>query len=1114
MKKILSGIGSMKTMAVLMLIFAFSIGYATIVENDYGTMTAKAEIYNALWFEGLLVLLAINLIYNMFHYKMFSMKKIPVLLFHLSFLVVLFGAAVTRFMGFEGTMHIREGMTSSTMLSYSPYLVIKAQDMKNKTEYSEVHYFSKRGENSFDKSLSLGGKKIDVKLVKYIPDAVEALVADKSGHPIAKFMVTGGGAGKPVALDEGKYYDAGNFILDFNSGVKFNKPVITLFVKDGKLYMKHEMKLSYMKMADRSSGELVANDDELLNKRVLYRTGLGGFVLRNFMPHAKKKLVSSDANAMNRAMHMNGGGVDAFKFLVNVNGKEQGIYVFYQKGILAQPAVTEVDGVNVAVSYGAKEIKLPFALKLKKFELERYPGSMSPASYASEVELIDKKNGVDMPYRIYMNHILDYKNYRFFQSSYDRDERGTVLSVNHDPGTLPTYIGYAMMALGMFWVLFSRNFRFGKLSKKAKKAAASKAVPAILAVALALNMATPAKAESLDPAIKTILSFNKEHALKFGELIVQDTKGRMKPIDTLATEILAKIHRSASLKVGSQKLTPNQVILGMMIRPDIYKEVKLIRTGNKNINLAIGAKADAKYVSFAQFFQDAVNMRGYKLASLVDEAARKAPKDRNRLDKKALAIDERVNVVYMVFTGSLLKIWPKPNDVNNKWFATIDALEKFPPEDAQKVRILALTYFTAIDKSLQSGDWSASNAALAKIAHYQKEYGAAVYPSANKIKAEIFYNHSNIFEILWPLYFVIGFILLILSFIKILKPKFEMSKITKGSLILLGILFVAHTLGLALRGYISGHAPWSNGFESMTYIAWATVLAGFIFSKQSPITLASTSILAGLILFVAHLSWMNPQITNLVPVLQSYWLDIHVSMITASYGFLGLGALLGFITLLLYIALNEKNKEQILLSIKELNAINEMGLLIGLVMITVGNFLGAVWANESWGRYWSWDPKETWALVTILVYAVVVHLRFIKSIYNDFNYSMISLLAFTSVLMTYFGVNYYLAGMHSYAKGDPVPIPDFVPLTYTIVFLTIAWAMAKDVKFNPTHAKNHMIIAALLFVVQAANIYGTFHSGKPTYVLVAGIVVEFFIAYIFTKMYTLMTKNSGAVSRV
>ena len=1039
MKKILSAFGSMNTMVVLMLTFAFTIGYATIVENDYGTMTAKAEIYNARWFEVLLGLLALHLIYNIFKFKMYKLSKAPIFIFHIAFLVILFGAAVTRYMGYEGTMHIREGMTSSSMLSHSPYVSIKVQDLKSKLTSNKILYLSKRGDNSFDKSLSIDGKKLDVKLIEYIPNAVEKLVADKNGHAIAKFMITGGGAGKPLALDEGKYYDAGNFIVDFNSGNHFDKPVISLFIKDGNLLMNHAMKLTYFKMADRSQGTLEANANESMNKRVLYRTSLGGFVLRDFMLHATKKLVSNFSSKINNRMKMNSSGVDALKFLITINGKNKKLIVYGKNGIPGVTSHVSLDGVNVAVSYGAQEIKIPFKLKLIKFQLDRYPGSMSPASYASKVEVIDTKNGVKMPYRIYMNHVLDYRNYRFFQASYDRDERGTVLSVNHDPGTLPTYIGYFLLALGLFWALFSKKHRFARLSAKAKKASECKIVPALLIVGLAF-VAPQLKAENLDPSIQTILSFDKNHATKFAKLIVQDTKGRMKPIDTLSVEVLAKIHRSATLQVGNTKLDANQVILGMMVRPDIYKNIKLIMTKNKKINETIGTNKDAKYASFAQFFQDPAGMRGYKLLNLVEEASRKAPGDRSRFDNTLLKIDERVNVVYMVFTGSLLKIWPKPNDLNNKWYATIEALKTFNPAQGLKVRTLALRYFSAVDASLSSKDWSKSDAALQKIAEYQKFYGSAVYPSKNKVKAEVFYNHLNIFEILWPLYFIMGFVLLILSFIKILKPRFQMDKITKLSLGLLGIFFLGHTLGLALRWYISGHAPWSNGFESMTYIAWATVLAGFIFSKQSPITLASTSILAGLILFVAHLSWMNPQITTLVPVLNSYWLDIHVSMITASYGFLGLGALLGFITLLLFIIKNDKNDKQISLSIKELNAINEMSLIIGLVLISVGNFLGGVWANESWGRYWSWDPKETWALVTIVVYAVVIHIRFIKSIYNDFNYSVISLLAFTSVLMTYFGVNYYLAGMHSYAKGDPVPIPDFVPITYTIVFIVIILA--------------------------------------------------------------------------
>jgi len=1034
MKQLISIFESMKTMAVLMLIFAFSIGYATIVENDFGTMTAKAEIYNALWFETLLGLLAVNLTLNIVKYKMYTPKKASIFLFHLSFLIILLGAAITRFVGYEGTMHIREGATASTMLSSDNFFSVRASMGEEKETHSEVVYLSKRSENSLETSLSVAGKNVAVKLIDYIPDAIEKLVEDDKGKAVANMMVTAGEQGKPLALEEGNYYDAGTFILDFSSGEKFNKPVVAIYKKDDALYMNHEMLLSYFKMDDRSKGNLEANEKELFNTRVLYSTDLGSFVLRSFMLHASKKIVSDpDAKAKSN-------GLEAFRFAVSVDGESAESFVYGRKGVVGQESHLLLNGVDVHISYGAKELPLPFKIKLLDFQLDRYPGSMSPASYASEVELIDEEEGIHMPYRIFMNNILEHRGFRFFQASYDQDEKGTVLSVNNDPGTLPSYIGYALLGLGMFWSLFSRKHRFSKLAAKAKKASEDKAIALLAAIALTFVSVPSDAAEQLDPAIETILSFDKEHANKFGELIVQDTKGRMKPMDTLATEVLAKIYRGSSLQVGTKELIPNQVVLGMMIRPDVYRNIKIIRTKDPKINEAIGATKNAKYVSFSQFFQDPEGMRGYKLSELVDNAVRKEAKYRNKLDKAVLKVDEKVNVVYMVFTGSLLKIWPKVDDVNNKWFATIEALQNFPLEEGNALRTVAIKYFTSVDDALTSGEWSESDSALQQIAAYQKQNGAAVYPSENRVKAEMFYNYANIFETIYPYYLLVGFVLLILSFTKIIKPSFKMELFTKTALYLLIAFFIVHTFGLALRWYISGHAPWSDGYESMIYIGWATVLAGFIFSKRSPITLAATAILTGLILFVAHLNWMNPQVTNLVPVLNSYWLSIHVSMITASYGFLGLGALLGFITLLLFILKTKSNEKQISLSIKELNAINEMSLMVGLVLLTFGNFLGGVWANESWGRYWGWDPKETWALVTILVYAVVIHLRFIKSIYSEFNFSVISLLSFTSVLMTYFGVNYYLAGMHSYAKGDPVPIPDFVPVTYTIIAIMIALA--------------------------------------------------------------------------
>jgi len=1033
MKQLLSIIRSMKTMAILMLIFAISIGYATFIENDYGTMTAKAEVYNARWFETLMGILALNLALNIYQHKMYTLKKAPIFIFHIAFLIILFGAAVTRYVGFEGNMHIREGMSSSSIVSADTFVSINATAGNEKVDYSHSIHLSKKSTNSFSHSLNIDGKSVAVELIEYIPNAMETIVEDVNGKAIANLMVTAGEQGQPVALNEGTYYDAGTFVLDFKSGQTFDKPTITMSVEDGKLYMNHGMLLSFFKMDDRSEGNLEANDKEYFENRVLYSTDLGSFVLRKFIPHAVKKVVS------NKEAKGNASGLSALRFLVTVDGKSDESLVFGQSRVVGQEGHLMIEGVDVHIAYGAKEIKIPFRIKLLDFQLDRYPGSMSPASYASEVVLIDEEEGVNMPYRIFMNNILEHRGYRFFQASYDRDEKGTVLSVNNDPGTLPSYIGYFLLSIGMFWSLFSKQHRFSKLAKKAKKASQNKIVPALLALGLAFNV-TPSIAADLDPSIKTILAFDKEHSKKFGQLIVQDSKGRMKPMDTLATEILAKIHSSSTLKVGEVTLVPNQVILGMMIRPDIYRDIKVIKTKDPKINEILGAKSDAKYVSFSQFFQDPEGMRGYKLGELIDEATRKEPKHRNKLDKAALKIDEKVNVAYMVFTGSLMKIWPKVNDANNKWFATVEALQTFGEVEGVAVRTLAIEYFTSVDSALESGNWSASDSAVSKMAEYQKEFGSAVYPSQNSIDAEVFYNKANIFETIYPMYLLMGFILLILSFVKIIKPSFKMTLVTRVSLGLLIVLFAAHTFGLALRWYISGHAPWSDGYESMIYIGWATVLAGFIFSKRSSMTLASTAILTGLILFVAHLNWMNPQVTNLVPVLNSYWLSIHVSMITASYGFLGLGALLGFITVILFIIKTEKNKFQISNSIKELNAINEMSLMVGLVLLTVGNFLGGVWANESWGRYWGWDPKETWALVTILVYAVVIHLRFIKSVYSEFNFSVISLLSFTSVIMTYFGVNYYLAGMHSYAKGDPVPIPDFVPVTYAIIFVIILLA--------------------------------------------------------------------------
>jgi len=298
-----------------------------------------------------------------------------------------------------------------------------------------------------------------------------------------------------------------------------------------------------------------------------------------------------------------------------------------------------------------------------------------------------------------------------------------------------------------------------------------------------------------------------------------------------------------------------------------------------------------------------------------------------------------------------------------------------------------------------------------------------------------------------------GMLLLIIHFVKIFTAKKGLKLPIRIFTGIIFVLFLAHTAGLAMRWYIAEHAPWSNGYESMIYVGWATLLSGLIFMKRSPITLAATTVLAALVLFVAGMSWMNPEITNLVPVLKSYWLIVHVAIITASYGFLALGALMGFLNLNLMIFRNGRNAKRLDITIKELSYIIEVTLIIGLIMMTTGSFLGAVWANESWGRYWGWDPKETWSLITVLVYTFALHMRKIEGFRGFFALSTAALISLSSVLMTYFGVNYYLSGLHSYGQGDPPPIPNGIYIAIFVIIAVVAGANWSNKKMAAINSK-------------------------------------------------------------
>ena len=543
--------------------------------------------------------------------------------------------------------------------------------------------------------------------------------------------------------------------------------------------------------------------------------------------------------------------------------------------------------------------------------------------------------------------------------------------------------------------------------------------------------------------INTIKKVDLNHAEHFGTLLIQGADGRMKPMDTVSMNILNKIHGKTSI-FG---LNHNQILLGMSSIPSYWRKIKMIKVSHPEVKKIFGITANEKYIAFDDIF----DQKGvYKLTEHAEEAQRKKPSARGKFDKDILKVDERLNIAYMVFFGELLRILPLKNDPNDTWHTPQDVMKNFPTEQKDAIVKILQKNYKGMNQGIMTGDWSLADEAVEDIKKYQiANSPSELIPPQSRTTLEIMYNKLDLFNKLVPVYLLAGFILLLFIFVKLFKPSLNISILVKVVVGVLILGFIVHTANLGLRWYISDHAPWSNGYEAMLYISWSIILAGILFAKQSEFAVSTSAIFAGLTLFVAHLSWLDPQITNLVPVLKSYWLTIHVAVITASYGFLGLSALLGFISLILFITIKTSKsdaiKQRITLSIKEATRINELAMIAGIALLTVGNFLGGIWANESWGRYWGWDPKETWTLITVLVYTAVLHFRFVPALNSVYTFCVASLLSYSSVIMTYFGVNYYLSGMHSYAAGDPVPIPGWVSYVVAVIAaLIVASYFGKD----------------------------------------------------------------------
>ncbi|MGG7074116.1 cytochrome c biogenesis protein CcsA [Campylobacter sp. 9BO] len=881
---------SYKFVLLLLLALAVAAGVATFLESIYDTATAQIFVYEALWYETVMLLLIVSLFGIIFRTKMW--RRFGAFVVHFAFIIIAIGAFMTRYMGEEGVLHVREHEASNEMISVKPYLQIES-DGKIYEHYLKL---AQIGDNSFEIAQPIDGNTLKVKFHSYEPSP------------------------------------------------KGKRGVLNLKV---------------------------------------------GF---------------DDTNMQDVSIK---GGV----------------------GWVSEPKVIEQNGKQILIAWGSKIINLPFSIRLNDFMLERYPGSQSPSSYASAIEV--ERDGLKvMDFVVFMNNPLTFQGYKLFQSSYDKDERGTVLEVNRDPGKIPTYIGYFLLCVGFVANFFTQHSRFLKLSKFVKNSQ----LALIFALLVFANLPTNASEND----IQNFKQNTANHANgEFSTLLVQDYMGRIKPISTEASEIVSKMAGTNSL-FG---LSPEQVVLGMSIDPTLWQDLKVIKVKNNEIKKLLNLSQDDQFVSFNFMFDE---QGRYKLDKEVEEANEKSASKRGTLENELIKFDERINIAYLTMKGVFFRFIPISGDPTNKWLSPNEAFAN--PNVSKEIKVILNDYLTGLNLGISQNEWQKADAALKGIKNYQQKNSSHILPEQGRVKAEVLYNKLGVFKNLVYFYLFLGLFALFAGFSEILAYK-RFVFIKKSLFVLLLLGFIVHTLGLALRWYVSGHAPWSDSYESMVYIGWSAILAGLVFFRSSLLTISASCLLAAIVMLVAHLSFVNPQITNLVPVLKSYWLTLHVSIITASYGFLGLGCLLGLMGLTLMVLKNTKNSERINAQIRYITAINELSLIVGLSMLTVGNFFGGIWANESWGRYWGWDSKETWSYVSILVYAIVLHLRFVPKLNSVYIFCVASVFAYGSIIMTYFGVNFYLTGLHSYAAGQAPQVPNFIyAVVLFIVSISILALKGKDIK--------------------------------------------------------------------
>ncbi len=1040
MQRLYKILSSSSLALLLLLVFAVAMAVATFIENDFGTATAWVAIYDSWWFELVLFGLVISFIANIFKYNLFRKEKRAILLFHIAFIVIVLGSAITRYTSYSGIMRIREGASSNIVISDTNFLSVTITDGTHSKTIKKELSFSPISDNDFELETIFQDQTVKVSYHNFIADAEAEVIEAEDGEPLLEMVVTEGNGRNTIYLKKGEIQSIGTH--QHEVGFDSNKEgIINISETNGAFSIQAPYDLDFFIMSSQQAGKVSKDSIQGITLRTLYRAGDFSFVPLRYYKKGKFQLKSASEKLKDNDKTKD----DALITNVRINDVEKKVNILYRRGFLPTHHDIEIEGLKVILSYGAAAIKTPFSIQLNDFQLERYPGSSSPSAYASEVTVLDHED--KMPFRIFMNNVLDYKGFRFFQASYDTDEQGTVLSVNHDRlGTYVTYLGYFLMTLGMFFTFFGKASRFRLINSKLKQLKKDQ-LAAIFVLFFGISGAFGQQTDSLTVAVEKALTnfqVDQGHSDFFGRLLVQDLDGRIKPINTLASEFLRKISRTSKFKYPLKDqdilLDANQTFLAMHMLPQLWQHVPFIKVDFEKVKSLFDTIPKGKngLITFGNLLDEQGN---YLLTSPVEEANKNKPSERNEFDKEVLKIDERFNVLYNVLAGNYLKIFPNKNDKNDTWFSYTHHFEDFPEEDARFTKSIIPSYF----KDLVVKDYKSAHEKLAYIKKYQDVLAAEIIPTSQRIEAEIWYNKANVNFWLFQVFFTLGFVLLVLAIARMFSKQKWLTVLNDMLIVLTLVFFLCFTGNILLRWYIAQHAPWSNGYEMLIFVAWVLVLSGLISFRKSDFALPLSTLFSGALLFVSYLDWLNPEITNLMPVLKSYWLKIHVATIVSSYAPLALSAVLGLMALILIIFKTPKTKVVIDVKIKELTYINEIAMTIGLFVLAIGTFLGGVWANESWGRYWAWDPKETWALISIIVYAIVLHLRFVPKLNTIYVLNVASMFAFWSIIMTSFGVNYYLSGLHSYAAGDPLPIPNFV---YVLAALMVIVAIIAGIRFK------------------------------------------------------------------